>query len=60
MCQAGFVENERDDGLQMVHYTAIFYSGESLLEHLNGETNNVVEDLAVIQDHGDLFCEETK
>ena len=38
--------------LNMVRHTALFYSEESLLEYLNGETKSMVEELAAMQDHG--------
>ena len=50
--QAGYAEKGYENGLNMVRHTALFYSEESLLEYLNGETKSMVEELAAMQDHG--------
>lgn len=50
--RAGYSETGCENGLSMVRHTAMFYSEESLLEYLNGETKSMVEELAAMQDNG--------
>ena len=53
--QAGYSKKRRENGLKMVRHTALFYSEESLLGYLNGETKSMVEELAAMQDHGYVY-----
>ena len=53
--RAGYAEKGCENGLNMVRHTAMFYSEESLLEYLNGETKSMVEELAAMQGHGHAY-----